>query len=190
MLFPFYLYFSSVCSKHFSVNFIPQCPHLLENILFVRLRQCLQKNIHQANKNNNLLLGLEVLCLLVYQGSILNGLFLRLNNLKDFLRFLQMLCLKCFNFFYQISSFFYFDLINHLSLFIRLIYFLFFIQQVSSFLLSAILLKIICFHYLHLKLQVIFQMVLTLSFLKLQLMQTEYRYSFVANQLIIFFNFE
>ena len=70
MLFLFYLLFSSVYSMHFFLNFIPRYPHLLKNILFVMLMQHLQQNIHLASRSNNLLHGLEVLCLLVYLGFI------------------------------------------------------------------------------------------------------------------------
>ena len=184
MLFLFYLLFSSVYSMHFFLNFIPRYPHLLKNILFVMLMQHLQQNIHLASRSNNPLHGLEVLCLLVYLGFILDDQILHLNNLKYFLHFLQMLCLKYFHFFYQISSFFY-----HL-LFIQFLYFLFFIQLVFFSLSSEFQSMILYFNYLCSSIQVIFQLVIALSIFVLQLMQIKYQYSFVNHFLIIFFNFE
>ena len=175
---------------HFSLNFVPQYHHLLMNIPFVMLMQYLHQNIHLANRNNNPLHGWEVLCLLAYLGFILNDLFLHLNNLKYFLHFLQMLCPKYFNFFNQISSFFCYDLINLIILFIKLFYFLVFIQLESSSLFSVFQQMILYFNYQHSIIQVIFQFVITIFFFILQQMLKEYRYSFVSNLLINFFNFE
>ena len=190
MPFLFCLYFSSIYSMHFSLNFIPQYHHLPMNILFVMLKQYLQQNIHLAYRSNNLLRGQEVPSLMAYLGFILNDLFLHLNNLKYFLHFLQMLCLKYFDFSNQIYSFFYYDLVNLIIIFIQLLYFLVFIQLVSSSLFSAFQQMILYFNYLHPIIQVIFQFVITLSFFVLQLILTEYQYSFVSNLLINFFDFE